>query len=272
MLLPKLTSPLKYPGGKHYLADMIITIMPPHEHYIEPFAGSLAVLIRKPYNGISEVVNDLDRYLTDFWITLSNTHLFADFVRIIDATPFSSYEFEAARDYKKSDYIVRRAVQFFIRNRMSRQGEGREFTSLTSARIRRGMNAEVSAWLTAVDGLAEIHARLRQVLILNMPALDVINKYDGPKTLFYCDPPYLDCDLYEHGMSEEDHIELLESLSRIQGHFILSGYNSPLYEIYRQQYKWHVIDIEVPNSMQKDSTKSKKIERLWTNFDPLVLR
>ena len=67
-----LTPPLKYHGGKHYLPDWIIDHMPRHLHYVEPYAGGLAVLLAKdPFDerhqwgeksherGISEVVNDL---------------------------------------------------------------------------------------------------------------------------------------------------------------------------------------------------------------------
>lgn len=34
---------LKYPGSKWRLADWIVSIMPPHKSYLEPFFGSGAV-------------------------------------------------------------------------------------------------------------------------------------------------------------------------------------------------------------------------------------
>jgi site-specific DNA-adenine methylase len=43
----KLTPPLKWHGGKHYLATKIMALMPPHLHYVEPYAGWLAVLLAK---------------------------------------------------------------------------------------------------------------------------------------------------------------------------------------------------------------------------------
>ena len=36
---PQLTPPLKWPGGKHYLAKGIIDLMPPHTHYVESYFG-----------------------------------------------------------------------------------------------------------------------------------------------------------------------------------------------------------------------------------------
>ena len=39
--------PLKWWGGKHYLAKKFIDLMPCHLHYVEPYAGGLAVLLEK---------------------------------------------------------------------------------------------------------------------------------------------------------------------------------------------------------------------------------
>lgn len=48
--MSKLTGPLKWHGGKSYLADWIISLMPKHLHYVEPYAGGLAVLLAKDPN------------------------------------------------------------------------------------------------------------------------------------------------------------------------------------------------------------------------------
>ena len=37
--------PLKWHGGKYYLAAKIVALMPPHLHYVEPFFGGGAVLL-----------------------------------------------------------------------------------------------------------------------------------------------------------------------------------------------------------------------------------
>ena len=73
--------PLKTHGGKHYLAQKIISLMPPHTHFVEPFAGGLAVLLAKECEGISEVVNDLDGNFTNFWQVLQDEDSFARFQR-----------------------------------------------------------------------------------------------------------------------------------------------------------------------------------------------
>ncbi len=91
-LAPALTPPLKWHGGKHYLARRIVARMPPHTHYVEPYAGGLAVLLAKNPDGVSEVVNDLHRDLTTFWRVLQDADAFEDFRRAVEAVPFSEAE------------------------------------------------------------------------------------------------------------------------------------------------------------------------------------
>ena len=50
---------LKYPGSKWNVAKQIISMIPEHHSYVEPFFGSGAVLFNKPGSDI-ETVNDLD--------------------------------------------------------------------------------------------------------------------------------------------------------------------------------------------------------------------
>jgi DNA adenine methylase len=91
--------PLKTHGGKHYLANRLVAMMPSHTHYVEPYAGGLAVLLHKSPEGISEVVNDLNGRFTNFWKVLKDEELFQHFHRRIQAIPFSESEWLDARDY-----------------------------------------------------------------------------------------------------------------------------------------------------------------------------
>jgi DNA adenine methylase len=67
-----IAGPLKWHGGKHYLARRFVAQMPPHRHSVEPFAGGLAVLRTRDHEGVSEVANDLDGRLTNFWRVLQD--------------------------------------------------------------------------------------------------------------------------------------------------------------------------------------------------------
>jgi hypothetical protein len=98
MEMTTLTPPIKWPGGKYYLAQRVVALMPQHTHYVEPFAGGLAVLLAKNSDGVSEVVNDLHGHLTNFWRVLQDPDQFERFRRIVEAVPFSERELDDAHD------------------------------------------------------------------------------------------------------------------------------------------------------------------------------
>lgn len=273
MVAPALTPPLKWHGGKTYQTGHILRLMPPHVHFVEPFGGGLAVLLAKDPTGVSEVVNDLHRDLVEFWKVLRGADTFEQFRRIVEAVPFSEAEWEEPWEYLQSDPNadrVQRAVWFFLTCRQSLSGRMKSFTPLTRRRTRRAMNAEASAWWNAVEGLPAVHERLRRVVILNRPAIEVIRQQDAPGTLFYLDPPYVHVTrksrkTYFHEMTEDDHRELLEELRRCEGKVILSGYSSELYETVL--HDWNKYTFDIPNHAAGGAKKRKMTEVLWHNFD-----
>ncbi len=131
------------------------------------------------------------------------------------------------------------------------------------------MNGNVSEWLGAVDGLADVHGRLRRVLIENVPAVDLIRREDAAGTLFYCDPPYLHetrtaRDAYAFEMSEADHRELLDTLRQCKGKVMLSGYPSKTYDDALVGWERHAFDL--PNNAAAGREKNRETEVVWCNF------
>lgn len=274
--MPKLRQPIKRHGGKNYLAKWIISRFPRHTHYVEPYFGGGSVLLQKSdewIEGHSEVVNDLDGDLSNFWEVLRSEKGLEYLQRALQATSLEEEAF-----YRHSRYggetdrgDVDRAVDFFIVNRQSRQGLGKDFATLSRTRTRKGMNEQVSAWLTSIDGLPEVHNRLKRVVIYNKSAIDVIRQQDGEETLFYLDPPYLHetrqttAD-YAHEMSYEDHVDLLQVLADINGKFILSGYPSDLYSKIAKLAEWRLETRKIDNKASSKKTKDTKLECIWMNY------
>jgi len=293
-----LTQPIKWHGGKYYLRKWIIGLMPPHLHYVEPFFGGGGILLaRDPdrdwmssgdqklpaaLKGGSEVANDLHGELINFWRVLQNADDFEAFRQRVELTPFSEAEFEDAlssnahvgtdsESVDTSANRVRRAVRFFILARQSRQGLMRDFATLSRNRTRGRINEQVNAWLSVVDGLADVHQRLRNVVILNQSACDVIRKQDGENTLFYCDPPYVHETRANHReyafeMTEAQHRELLDVLAGITCQFMLSGYPSDLYRQWEVQHGWNRHEFLIDNKAASGKVKETKTECLWCNF------
>src|SRR5437868_11847157 len=60
-------APFPWFGGKSRAADLIWSRLGDVGNYVEPFAGSLAVLLARPHAPRIETVNDKDCYLANFW-------------------------------------------------------------------------------------------------------------------------------------------------------------------------------------------------------------
>ncbi len=270
--MAKITNPLKWHGGKYYLAQLIVDLMPPHLHFVEAFAGGLSVLLAKNPDGVSEVVNDLNSDLTNFWDVLKGEETFARMRRILEATPFSQVEWEHAAARVKDSDPVARAAAFFVYCRQSMSGRMVSFAPLTRNRTRRRMNEQASAWMGAVDGLAAVHARLRRVVILNQGAVDVIRSQDGPNTLFYLDPPYVHdtrMTTKEYGdqeMSLAQHEELVETLKGCAGKIMISMYHHPLYDNLVKKRKWRLKEFELPNNAASGGSKRRMTECVFMNY------
>lgn len=67
-------APFPYFGGKRKVAPQVWAALGDVDSYVEPFAGSLAVLLDRPawHTGSTETVNDADRYLANFWRALAH--------------------------------------------------------------------------------------------------------------------------------------------------------------------------------------------------------
>ena len=268
----KIPLPLKWHGGKYYLARRIIQLMPQHIHYVEPYFGGGAVLLNKDPNGVSEVVNDIYGRLTNFWKVLQNKRAFGKFQRIVSAIPFSQAEWneraKAKRQFR-NELDVNTAVDFFIHCRQSRAGLFKDFTTLSRNRITRNMNEQASAWLNAIEGLPAVHARLKRVVVLQSNALKVIKSQDGTNTCFYLDPPYLhqtriSPKAYSHEMAYEDHEKLLDLINQVEGKVLISGYISPLYN--RKLKHWRHKTFDLPNNAACGKKKRRMTERVWMNY------
>lgn len=259
--------PVKWHGGKYYLAKRIISLFPPHRIYLEAFGGAGSVLLNKQPVEV-EAYNDLDLRISRLFRVLQMQG--REFVERVQFIPYSQYEFESAECYPAHASDLDKAVCDFIRWRQSFGGRGTSW-SYTTKRARGGMAGDVNAWWTAIDQLPEIVERLRRVQILSQPAIDAIRRFDDAEALIYCDPPYVhqtrasnSRDVYNVEMTEEEHYELGEVLNACCAKVVISGYPSALYEnIFKT---WRRVEFDIANHAAGGRTKARKRETLWLNW------
>ena len=259
-------------GGKFSHLNFLLPHLPTDAaHFCDVFGGSAAVLINREPAPV-ETYNDLDSELVNFFATLRHPEHGERLLREIALTPFSREELELACTPECDLDTVERARRFYVRARQTRTGlaqtssKGRWAQCVLTSRS--GMSGAVSRWLGAVEDLPPIADRLMRVQIDNAPALEVIQRYDTPDTLFYLDPPYVhdargDKHAYYGEMSDFEHVELANLLSQINGRAAISGYRCDLYDsLYAE---WHRVDAPIKIC---HSVRQPRQECLWINYEP----
>jgi DNA adenine methylase len=257
-------TPITYYGGKQKLLPTILSKIPDHNLYCEPFLGGAAIFFGKPKSKV-EVINDTNRELMNFYrvckekfldlqslvrITLhsrkahqdanviyGNPHLFSDVQRAWAVWVLSSQSFSAILDGSWGYDIAKRATTRKVNNKRE------QFTE-------------------------ELAIRLQDAQLESADALYVIQSRDSDRAFFYCDPPYFnsDCGHYD-GYTIEDFEALLKCLSKIKGRFLLSSYPSPLLLKYAKRFKWHLWSLETGVSVNaKGGYMKRKIEVLTANY------
>ncbi len=260
--------PVKWYGGKRYLAKRIIEQFPPHRIYLEPFGGAASVLLNKEPVEV-ETYNDIDLRISRLFRVLREQG--RKFIARAGLTPYSQVEFDAAAEYPLDASDVDMAVCDFIRWRQSFAGQGKSW-SFTKARARGGMAGDVNAWWTAIEGLPATIDRLRRVQILCQSAFDAIPRFDHPDALIYCDPPYVHSTrgegarrVYHAEMSDDEHICLAALLRKCKAAVAISGYESTLYcDLYDG---WRKVVFDIANHAAKGKSKARERECLWMNYE-----
>lgn len=225
-----LIPPFPYFGGKMRLAEAIVSHFPAHDRYVEPFAGSLAVLFAKTPESF-EVVNDIDSRLMRFWRTLRDRG--DELEEACSLTPHSREEYRLAKKGPEPADDIENARQLWLLycQSISASYEGAGWRAPGPSRKSPGQH--FSRFHERFEGLRE---RLAHVTLENTDALRLIERFiDDPGTLLYVDPPYLDSTRsggeYLHDMSSEiEHEALLQMLRNHKGPVVLSAYQSDLYE------------------------------------------
>lgn len=258
---------LKYPGSKQKIAKELVSFIPLHRSYVEPYFGSGAVFFNKDPSAI-ETINDLDNDIPNLFRCIRKDP--ERLSKEVAAIPYSRYEYEMAfREETADDF--ERAVTFLIKCWM---GYGFRIGSRVGWKNdvhgREGMYA-LREWYKLPERILIAAERLRAAQIENRPALEVIRRFNYPDVFMYIDPPYLKYTRlsqrkqYKYEMLESEHIDLLEELQETDAMVMISGYESDLYN-------------EMLAGWEKRYFRSNNeyggtvMETVWMNFQPAMVQ
>lgn len=230
---------LKYPGSKWRMADWVVSHMPAHGTYLEPFFGSGAVFFTKKPAKV-ETINDVDMHVVNFFKVLREHP--DELARVVELTPWSRLEYETyltsakEKDYfLQSDDPIENARRLLIRMNMghgSRSSDKGGWRHNVQAKC--CGNSSTSVWKKMPQRIHLAADRLKNAQIECSPAVKLIERYRYPEVLIYADPPYPMSTRYQrqykHEMTDQDHIKLLEELDNHPGPVLLSGYSCELYD------------------------------------------
>jgi DNA adenine methylase len=229
-----------------------------HDVYVEPFAGSAAVLLNKP-RSLIEVYNDKDLQVLNYFVTLRNFP--EELIRQIKLTPFHIDEW--AFSWETDDLYVITPIElarrFYIRSFKSIMGPSTQWgNGFRRQKVYSRGNSGKSSMKPAAISFSEtshlytIADRLRGVIFENMDAMACMLLYDSPDTLMYIDPPYLETTrqhkidhAYAHEMLTEGvHISFLSQILEAASMSLISHYKCELYDDMLLPKGWEVFEKE----------------------------
>jgi DNA adenine methylase len=264
-----MNSPIRYFGSKGTMYNNIIKHFPKDEYegYIEPFGGTFVVGLKKKPSKI-EIYNDLEQNVYSLYKVISDKELFEKFKEKCD---LSIYSDDLRREYrdklKLADIdLVDRAFYFFYVNRTSHNGIGG--FSMNSS-VRRGMSKAISDFLSCIDRLPELHERMSRVIVSNTDGVGLIKKYNDPKYLIYCDPPYEQSTRtgarYKVDMDRQQHEDFLSAVIESKSKILISGYDCELYDKLTEN-GFTKVSFEV-KTIDGNFNPKTKTEYLWKNYE-----
>lgn len=179
------TSILKYPGGKWRISDWIISHLPPHKVYLEPFFGSGGVFFNKEPSYL-ETINDINGDIVNLFRVCRKCP--EKLARALEFTPWAREEY--INCYEITGDEVERARRTLVRHH---QSFGTTNSNRNTWRNSQTYNSPRCAmqWSELPETVLKICSRLKMAQIENKSAFELIANYDDYDTLIYLDPPYL---------------------------------------------------------------------------------
>lgn len=223
-------------GGKRRLAETLLSRFPPHDCYVEVFAGGAALFfLRHPAK--VEVVNDVNGDLVNLYRVVQ--HHLEEFVRQFKFALSSRQVFKWLQDAHTPGLTdIQRAARFFYLQQQSFGGrvEGQSWGTATTQPAINLLRIE--------ENLSVAHLRLDGVYVENLSWEACMDRYDRAHTLFYCDPPYWETEGYGVEFGWEHYVRLAAKLGQLKGKAIVSLNDHPAIRECFKDYEMEGLEID----------------------------
>jgi len=235
---------IKYWGGKQQLVPKLLTLIPNHIVYNEPFFGGGALFFAKPASKV-EAINDINDNMVNFYRQVKRD--FPKLLEEIEVTLFSEWQHKHAKELWSNGEdkdLIERAWAVFVLSHQSFSGMLGESWAFSRTRNQADYFHRVKQNFDV-----QYTRRLEHTQIFCRDAINVIQNMDSPDTFHFVDPPYIntDCAHYE-GYTLQDFKNLLNTLSNVQGKFLLTTFPTEILAEHTDCNNWHTIKHEMHKS------------------------
>lgn len=249
--MPRSVSPLRYPGGKTCLHELVSKLLRlnglQRGHYAEPYAGGSGLALSLLFGGHAHEIhlNDYDLGIWSFWTSvLYHTDELCD---LIDKTRVSVDEWLRQREIEANaddtDPLAMGFATFFL-NRTNRSGIIKG-SGIIGGKEQNG-NYKIDCRFNKpvlIEQIKRISGYKDQISLTRLDAIDFMTMIDSrlpDRSLFCIDPPYYKkgSSLYTSFYRPEDHKAVSEVIRKLDTPWILTYDNVPqiseLYSDFRQ--------------------------------------
>ncbi len=251
-------------GGKRRLADRLLALFPPHECYVEVFAGGAALYFLRPMPAKTEVLNDVNGELINLYRVVQN-HL-EEFVRQFKWAFSSRQVFKWLQDTRPETLTdIQRAARFFYLQQHAFGGrvDGQSFGTATTGPAINLCRIE--------ENLSAAYLRLAGTYVENLTWLDCAERYDRPHTFFYMDPPYWQTEGYGVDFPFENYQRMADFMRRCKGKVMVSINDHPDIREAFAGFQIEQTSLKYSVANQRQGGQAASSELVIMNWQPEVM-
>jgi DNA adenine methylase len=211
--------PFNRQGNKLPILKNIIPLIPPHNTYVELFAGSAVLFFNIP-KAKKNVLNDLDEDVYDRLRLLKKAPLDTSLYRqdLNNLTNITQFYHHQKQDDTDMLYEPKEIADEILYHKI-KSANGYNGVPVQAERIYQKTNP-----ITILKNIDYYKAMMKGVIITNKDYADIIKKYDSPTTFFFIDPPYENT-LKKNFYANEvvfDYEKLNDLLKSMKGKFLMT--------------------------------------------------